>query len=377
VGIITVVESAALLLKDDSMALRFAIQAFNARGGVGKHCMKLTICDSQGNPNKEVDCARELVANGIVATLSDQTPFNGEGVNAVMEAAGIPRVGIGPSTQDLSSTVAFPLDAGAVGTTFMQVLGCTTSGAKKLAAIHVDVPAIAPLFTAMDTMLKAHGAELVAKLPVTAGTADFRQYTLQAKNAGATCAIVPLGQNELVQVLQAARDLGTDLRFSGSANAVNADDMKGFGAFARQISLNSAFPPANASQERWPILGDIINDLAPAGFTATTAKTTSIRSWLATYALVTIVETFGNPDVISAAAITEALERAKDVDMFGLIPAWTPSSHVDAGSLFVAVTQPWYYVSTYEPDGSVTVSDRRYNVVKELIGMTTYPQPPG
>jgi ABC-type branched-subunit amino acid transport system substrate-binding protein len=316
-----------------------------------------------------------MVADKIVATLSDQTPFNAQGVNEVMEAAGIPRVGLNPSPPDLDSTVAFPLDAGPVGNAFMQVVGCLTNKHTKLAAIHVDTPTIGPVFAAMEPMLKAYGAELVAKLPVTAGTADFQQFVSSARNAGATCVVLLLGQNEAVQVLQAARDLGTDLNFSGSANTFSADEMKSFGTLARQIYLSSALPPANASQARWPILADIIDDLKDAAFTATTLKTGAIRSWLATSVLVTVIETFGTPDDVSPAAVTAAFQAAKDVDMLGLIPPWTPSVAALPASLFATMSQPWYYVSTYEPDGNVTVSNQLYNVANELTGKIDYPQP--
>src|SRR5207302_6007897 len=87
VGISTVTESPVLSLKDDSLALDAAVKAFNSRGGIGKHCMDLTICDSRGDPNKEVDCARQFVANGVVATLSDVTSFNTQASLEVFEAA--------------------------------------------------------------------------------------------------------------------------------------------------------------------------------------------------------------------------------------------------------------------------------------------------
>jgi ABC-type branched-subunit amino acid transport system substrate-binding protein len=375
VGINTPVESAVLSLKDDSVALDASIKAFNARGGIGKHCMALTICDAQGDPNKEVDCARQFQANKIVATLSDVTSFNTAGVKEVMEAAGIPRIGISPAQADLNSTVAYSLDVGGTGATFMQVVSCTRNDHKKLAAIHVDSAAITPLLAAFGTMLKAYGATLDTRIPVSKGTTDFQQFTLGAQNAGATCAILPLGQNEIVQVLQAANQLGTDVKFSISHNSVSADDMKTFGPLGAQIYLNAAFPPATASQDKWPILADVINDLKVGGFAANSIKTAPIRSWLATYALVTVVEKFGKPDDISKEAITAALKAAKDVDMFGLIPPWTPSFSAAPGTPFASVSNPWYYVISYDTNGKPTVQDKQYDFVSEIAGKIDYPQP--
>jgi branched-chain amino acid transport system substrate-binding protein len=376
VGILTTIESPTLSLKDDATALDSTIKAFNGRGGIGGHCMNLTICDTKSDVNREVDCARQFVSSGIVATLSDSSSFNPQGVKEIMESAGIPRVGISPSTPDLNSTVAYPLDLGGAGATFIQVPGCTTHGLTKLGAIHVDTPQAGPLFAAMAGLLKAYNATLDFKVPVTAGTTDYQQFTLAAKNAGVQCAIIPLGQNEATQVLGAAKQLGTDLKFSGSANSFSSNDMKNLGSFAQNIYLGSSYPPARASQDRWPILADIINDVKGAGLTADTLKTAPIRSWLAAYALVTIVEKFGTPDDISKEAITKALKAAKDVDMFNMIPPWTPSFSATGGQgAFASVSNPWYYVVSFDSKGDPTVADKRINIINELGGKLDYPQP--
>ena len=97
--------------------------------------------------------------------------------------------------------------------------------------------------------------------------------------------------------------------------------MKNFGDFTKNLVFNTSFPPATASQDKWPILADIIRDL---GQSADEVKVPAIRSWLSTYALVNVVEKFGTPDTISKDAITAALKAAKDVDMFNMVPAWTP-----------------------------------------------------
>jgi branched-chain amino acid transport system substrate-binding protein len=380
VGQVNVVESPVLSLKDDSTALSIAVDAFNKRGGVGGHCMELTICDTKGDPNKEVDCARQMVNSGAVATLSDVTPFNTQGVKEVMEAAQLPRIGISPGTQDLNSNVAFGFDAGGAGTTFMQVPGCTRNGNTKLAAIHVDTASISALFAAMTPMLKAYNATMDTKVPVAAGTTDYNQFTLAAQNAGATCAIIPLGQNEALQVLESAKQLNTDLKFSGSAASFNAADMKNFGDFAKQIYLNAGYPSPTADQSRWPILGTIIKDLSASGkpeMQAQNMKLPAIRSWLAVYALTAIVSKFGKPDDVSRQAVMAAVKAAKNVDMFGLVPPWTPTFSLAPGTPFASISQPWYYVESFDAQGNVTVADKQLNVVAEIGGKIDYPQPTG
>ena len=205
----------------------------------------------------------------------------------LFEAAGIPRVAISPSIQELSSKVSYPLGAGGTGTTLMMVPGCTRNGHKKIAAIHFDTPQMAPLFAALEPMLKAYGAELVATIPVPAGTTDFQQFTLAAEKAGATCAIIPLGTSEAVQVLQAAQQLGSKMTFSASFGSFGTADLEAFGDFAKQIYLNAEIPPITADQQTWPILKEAIADLSASGdpeLQRDRVKSSTFASWIAIYA---------------------------------------------------------------------------------------------
>jgi ABC-type branched-subunit amino acid transport system substrate-binding protein len=100
-------------------ALLASIAAFNKRGGVGTNKAKMVadVCDSKGDANGEVDCARQMVDDGVAATLNDLTFNNPSGVNDVLEKAGIPRVGIGGTDiSEFQSTVSYPVSAGVIAT---------------------------------------------------------------------------------------------------------------------------------------------------------------------------------------------------------------------------------------------------------------------
>ena len=82
---------------EEKDSLLAAIAAFNKRGGAGTTHARLQadICDTRGDANQEVDCARQMVDDGVVATFNDLTYNNPAGVVAVLEKAGIPRIGVG------------------------------------------------------------------------------------------------------------------------------------------------------------------------------------------------------------------------------------------------------------------------------------------
>jgi branched-chain amino acid transport system substrate-binding protein len=377
-GIMTVFESPVLSLIDQVVAAEAAVEAFNERGGIGGHCMEITTCDTKLDPNGEIDCARQFVEDGVVATVHDTTAANPAGVIETTEPAGLPRIGISPGSEEMSASNSYPIGAGGVGTTFMMPAQLARDGHTEIAMIHVDTPPIQALAGLLEPMLDAYGAELTAKIPVPQGTTDYNQFILAAQDSGATGVMLPLGEAEAVQVIRAAEQLGSDLEFATSLGTFGQADVEALGSFADQVLFNSELPPVTASLDRWPILGDVIVDLSASGeaeLQPDQIKSSSFRSWLAVYALDQVVEQFGDPDDVSREAIAAAFEDASDVEMFELIPPWTPRGGSGEG-IFGAVSNPWYYQVTFDTEsGEFVVGDEMLHVADEFAGTTDYPQP--
>jgi branched-chain amino acid transport system substrate-binding protein len=379
-GIMTVFESQILSLIDQVQGAEASVEAFNARGGIGGHCMELTTCDTQLDANGEVDCARELVDAEVVATVHDTTAANPEGVVGVTEPAGLPRVGIAPGTNELSASNSWPIGGGSSGTTFMMAPLLAQAGNQNIALIHVDTPQVQALPGAMADLLEANDAQITEMIPVPAGTTDYQQFVLAAEESGADGVMLALGEGEALQVLDAAEQLDSDLVFSASLGTFGQSDAEDLGDFAGNMLFNSEVPPATASLDEWPILADVINDLEASGepnLQRDQIKASAVRSWLSVYALDQVVEQFGDPDDVSREAITAALEAAEDVDFFGLIPPWTPTGGTGEG-IFGTVSNPYYYQVSFDPEaGEWVISDTRLNLVEESVGNTDYPQPEG
>jgi ABC-type branched-subunit amino acid transport system substrate-binding protein len=377
-GIMTVFESPVLSLVDQVRAAEASVEAFNARGGVGGHCMELSTCDTELSPNGEVECARRFVDDGIVATVNDTTAANPTGVIETTLPAGLPRVGVSPGSEELGSANAFPVGGGSVGTTFMMVPPLARAGHTKIALIHVDTPAIQALTGVLAPMLDAYDAEIVEMIPVPQGTTDYQQFILAAQDAGADGVALALGEAEAIQVINAAEQLATDLTFSVSLGTFGQADAEELGDFADQLVFNSEVPPATASLEEFPVLADVVGDLAASGepeLQRDQIKSSAIRSWLAVYALVEVVERFGDPDDVSREAITAAFEAARDVDFHGLVPAWTPRGGTGEG-LLGNVSMPYYYQIGFDTEaGEFVLDDERLNLVEEFAGNLDYPQP--
>ncbi len=384
IGITTVFESAVLSLIDQVTALEVSVDQFNARGGIGGHCIKLTKCDDEFNPNKEVECAQQMVDDeSIVATINDTTSINPQGFIDVALPADLARFAISPGQQDMAADVinSYPFTGGGSGTTFMMLPPCARAGFKKIGMINVDSPTIDLLVGALGGMLASYGVEFVGNVPVPAGTTDFQQFTLTMQDKGAECVMLPLGENEVLQVLNAADQLDTDLWFSTSSGSTGLRGVKELPNVGDQLFLNGAMPAATASWDVFPALEALISDMETSSdpqLQRDNLKESPMRSWLGLYAFIRTIEDFGTPDDVSRTAVNAAIRAAQDIDMLGLtVIDWTPNLDFGGqGGPFARISNPWYYVWLYDAaQDNFVVQDYKLNMLAELGGVNDYPQP--
>ena len=105
VAALIVGETPTLDLQDQADALVASAKVFNKKyNGMGGHCFDLNVCDVKDDPNTAADCARQVAASDMVATLNDTTPFGGPEVVSILKAAGIPRVDVSPGTDELKDS---------------------------------------------------------------------------------------------------------------------------------------------------------------------------------------------------------------------------------------------------------------------------------
>src|SRR5260370_23818426 len=133
--------SGGLALPQIKQALQASVTGFNKRGGANGQQMDLDFCDSQGDVNKEAACARQLVSDGVVATLDDYT-YNNPDTPLILRQAGIPRIGvnIAANTEEVSSPVSWPLNAGALAAYAAMGKALVKAGHTKFAEVIVQVP---------------------------------------------------------------------------------------------------------------------------------------------------------------------------------------------------------------------------------------------
>jgi hypothetical protein len=80
-------------------------------------------------------------------------------------------------------------------------------------------------------------------------------------------------------------------------------------------------------------------------------KTTDFAAWISTLAFVNVTK---NVSSFTPASVIEALKTAKDVDLLGLTPPWTPST--PGFSVFKSSSNHFVYVSRF--NGKTIVTDK-------------------
>ena len=167
-------------------AFQAAIAAFNKRGGVGANDAKIegVVCDTRGDANQEVACARQMVDEGVVATLNDLTFNNPAGVVDVLEAAGIPRIGLGPTNiAEFQSSVSYPISAGVIAAYIGTAVGFEQDGNTKICLVRTDAPTGATFRGFLAPMFTAVGVEIICDVAVATGATDYTPYIAEVQRA--------------------------------------------------------------------------------------------------------------------------------------------------------------------------------------------------
>jgi ABC-type branched-subunit amino acid transport system substrate-binding protein len=368
-GLIGTFESGIISLKDQATAAEVSAEAFNARGGANGHCISMSTCDDGANPNQAQDCARRLVDEGVVLTVNDAITNGIDGVLPIFEEAGLARIDGQPAPQALADPLNYSIGAGGFGSTVMMVPSLTQQGIKKIAIIRVDSPGASALGNFMKPMADAYGAEFVTDLPVPAGTTDYTQFVLSAQAAGADGAILALGLEEATQVLRAAEQLGSPLKFSTGLGSLSQSAVAELGDFAQNVTFNAEVPPPSIDTTDYPLMAVGLRELAASGeenLQVQNMKTGAFKSWLTMYGLVSILRD-ENVTEFTRASMIEALNGATDVDMGGIIAPWTPNE--ESTGTFKRISSPLYYLATWDPaTQNFVLADEQLDVVEQLAG---------
>jgi ABC-type branched-subunit amino acid transport system substrate-binding protein len=356
VGMITALTGPLASNPDTKDALVASIAAFNKRGGVGTTHGRLQadVCDSRGDANGEVACARQMVSDGVVATLDDLTFNNPAGVVAVLDAAAIPRIGLLPSgLPEFQSTFSFPVSAGAIAAYLGNAVGFKQDGNTKICLMRTDAPTgatfkgfLAPSFTAV-------GIDIACDVSVATGATDYAPYIAQLQQENPKAVLISHTDSVTTQLIAAMAQLNAKFPLGGNPGSFTLATLKKYPAITKGTILSDSFPyPSQVNAKSFPGLKQYFADMkasGKSGLSAAKLNTQDFNAWIAALAFVEVTKSL---DSFTPASVVGALKSAKDVDLLGLTPPWTPST--PGFSFFTSSSNHYVYNSRFNGKDIVT-----------------------
>jgi len=349
-------------------AFTAAIKAFNKRGGVGANGAKIKgiVCDTRGDANQEVACARRMVDEGVVATLNDLTFNNPAGVVDVLEAAGIARIGLGPTNvAEFGSNVSYPISAGVIAAYVGTAVGFAEDGNTKICLVRTDAPTGATFGAFLTPMFNAVGVDIICDVTVATGATDYTPYIAEAQRSNPDAILISHTDEVGTQLIAAMAQLNTELPMGGSPGTFDIDTLKKYKDITTGTVLSESFPyPSQNNVKNFPGLKQFFADMKASGKKTLQPREigpTALSPWMAVLGFVNVTEGL---DDFTKESVVQALETAIDVDLMGLTPAWTPST--PGFSVFESSSNHYVYVSRFK--GTNVVTD------KEPVDVTQYIQ---
>ena len=366
VGMINAV-SGPIANPDVKAALLASIAAFNKRGGAGTNHARLQadVCDSRGDANGEVNCARQMVSDGVVATLNDLTFNNPAGVVDVLQKAGIPRIGIGGTDlSEFTSSVSYPISAGVIAAYLGTAVGFKQDHHDKICLVRTDAPTGATFRAFLTPSFTAIGVDITCDIAVATGATDYSPYIAQLQRENPQAVLISHSDAVTTQLIAAMGQLNAKLPMGGNPGSFTLDTLRKYSSTTKGTVLSESFPyPAQANVKNFPGLKRYFadmkasknKDLSPARL-----KTADFSAWIATLAFVNVTKSL---DSFTPASVLQALQTAKNVDLLGLTPAWTPST--PGFSVFKSSSNHFVYVSRF--NGKNVVTDKNPIDVTQYI----------
>jgi ABC-type branched-subunit amino acid transport system substrate-binding protein len=359
IGMIAPITGATTANPDTGDAFEAAIKAFNKRGGVGVDGLKMeaVICDSRADPNAEVNCARQMEDEGVVATVNDLAFNNPAGVVDVMEAAGIPRIGLLPTNiAEFTSDVSFPISAGAIAAYIACALGFAKAGHKTVTLVRTDAPTGATFRGFVAPLFEAAGVEIVADIALATGATDYTPYVSEIQRTDSDAVLLSVGGEAATQLIAAMAQLNFKIPLGGAPGTFELATLRKFKDITKGTLLSESFPyPTKNNTKEFPALKQYFRDMQASGKENLQGKkleATSFGPWVGVLAFVNLTKDLGS---FTDETVMEALQTVQNVDLRGLTPPWTPST--PGFSVFESSSNHFVFLSRFDGKNVVTKNE--------------------
>lgn len=360
VGMIAPITSPTAANPDQGEAFKAAATAFNKRGGLGANGnrIKAVVCDSHGDANGEVDCARKMVDDGVVATINNLVYNDPAGVEDVLTSAGIPQIGGGTIGTESKATqaVSFPLSTGIIGAYQADAVGFEARGKTKVVLVRTDAATGSGFRSFISPSFEAAGVEVVGDVPIATGSTEYSSYVAQIKRFDPDAVLLAIDDTAATQLMSAMTSLNYKVLLGGHPGTFTLSSLRKFKSLTKGTLLAESFPyPTLNNVKRFPGLKQFFADMKASGKAILDPKKLQPTSFYPWIAMLGFVNATKSVDTFTKESVIQGLKDAQDVDLMGLAPPWTPST--PGFSFFGSVSNHFVYISRF--DGKNVVTDKK------------------
>lgn len=292
---------------------RAAEAALNDGGGVNGRRISVEICGDEGDANVAARCARDFAADEDVVALVGVNSNYQDGIDPVLEEAGLPSVGHSLlGAPDYESPMVFPVNGGPLISTSAGGPICINElDAASVALAHLDLAVGAQLVAVLNGFsLAPFGMELARAVPVPTTATDVTAQAAEIIASDADCTIILAGAESVAQMVVALRQQGYEGEiavpgavFSPQAlvEAVGEDDAEG-------VVVTQAFDYTS------PLAEEYLSDMEAIGASELVSDL-SLQAWLA---VKVVADVAGELEQIDRRSLLTALEGVSAFDTEGL-----------------------------------------------------------
>ena len=212
-------------------------------------------------------------------------------------------------------------------------------------------------------MFAAVGVDIVCDVAVATGATDYTPYIAEVQRANPDALLISHSKDVGTQLIAAMAQLNAKIPLGGNPGTFDINTLRKYKDITKGTVLSESFPyPSKNNVKNFPGLKKFFADMKASGkktLDPADIRTTAFGPWIAALAFTNVTK---DVDSFSNASVVQALQSAKDVDLEGLTPPWTPST--PGFSVFKSSSNHNVYVSRF--DGKKVVTDA------EPIDVTQY-----
>ena len=319
--------------------IRLALKAANAAGGVHGRQLVLRSEDDGYNPDKSVALFNQL---GATETLAALMPVGSPAMTKMLKAHGpealkLPLVGVIPGAEPLRTPLdpyVFHVRAGDLDQYRKLVDHALTTGVKRVAVAYADLPFGAAGLAAIDSMLKRHSMQAVARVAIPVdGKAKLPDVmnTLAKATPDIVFVISPAQlAGDFIKVFR-AMGMTAQLGMPSYGNAETLCQVAGNDA-ARGTIVAQVMP--NVTNTAIPIVRRFQDDLRKYGEKGMRPTIFQLEAYVTTQLTLDAMRRAGPG--LNRARLTLALDSLKKYDLGGFAVDFSATKHT--GSDFVDIS---------------------------------------